>query len=101
MKDHDPHIYTKINEFTRLDIIDYHVEPLHIGLGGDSRIEEEWGTHSLMQVVLTLPNNQPASQPKTLSIGASHQQNITNSFSLSLEVGPVQRFHRKVSTVLI
>ena len=100
MKDHDPHIYTKINDFRGLDIIDYHAEPLHIGLGGDSRIEEG-GAHSLMQVVLTLPNNQPASQPKTLSIGASHQQNITNSFSLSLEVGPVQRFHRHVSTVLI
>ena len=79
MKDHDPHIYTKINEFRCLDIIDYHAQPLHIGLGGDSRIEEG-GTHSLMQVVVTLPNNQPASQPKTLSIGASHQQNI-NSFS--------------------
>ena len=63
MKDHDPHIYTKINDFRGLDIIDYHAEPLHIGLGGDSRIEEG-GTHSLMQVVLTLPNNQPASQPK-------------------------------------
>ena len=100
MKDHDPHIYTKINEFRWVDIIDYHALPLHIGLGGDSHIEEG-GTHSLMQVVLTHPNNQPASQPKTLSIGASHQQNITNSFSLSLEVGPVQRFHRKVSTVLI
>ena len=63
MKDHDPHIYTKINEFRCLDIIDYHAQPLHSGLGGDSRIEEG-GTHSLMQVVLTLPNNQPAGQPK-------------------------------------
>ena len=61
MKDHDPHIYTEINEFRCLDIIDYHAQPLHIGLGGDSHIEEG-GTHSCKWSLPSPTTNRPASQ---------------------------------------
>ena len=69
MKDHDPHIYTKINEFRCLDIIDYHAQPLHSGLG--------WVvTPALRRGALThasgpYPPQQPTGQPAKNSLHRS------------------------------